>query len=185
MTHEVYPLLRHLFHDHSNMLRILNALRGEVARLRKSQASDHQLLKRIMEYLLTYPDLRHHPREDRIFQRLALRNPVAAAEAERLMVEHKELSEITRHLSAAFYHVQHDGPRQLDDFEKLAMKFIDQMRIHIHSEETNYFPAAVRSLSSADWSELENGRPDNIPPSELGDQIDVEYQALHDRIINQ
>jgi hemerythrin-like domain-containing protein len=87
--------------DHRNMTRLLGLLRSELEASRAGETLDFDLLGSIMEYTLHYPDLFHHPKEDRVYRRMQLRDSTAAGRVGDLLKEHAHLADLTRQLAAA------------------------------------------------------------------------------------
>lgn len=183
MSQEIYPVLKQLFHDHGNMFRVLAALELEIDRHSSSGKFDSDLIKLILEYVLTYPDLRHHPREDKLLERMLMKNPLVAKDALDLILEHEHLAEISRRLAAAFHNLLHDQCISLEELDDIAKRYIAESRQHMRREEASFFLTAVHALSFADWDYLAEK---SLPQTDLvsvGDHIDSDYQALHDRIL--
>lgn len=183
MSAELHRVLRHLLHHHSNMLRLLALLELEITRHYREGRLNMDLIKGVLEYALTYPDLRHHPREDKLLERMLAQNPLAAGTALDLISQHKRLGELTRRLSAAFYNLGHGHGTSIEEFDDLAKTFISELREHMRNEEASFFPAATRSLRQEDWHTLDEKILPDSGLAVTGDGIDIEYQALHDRIL--
>ena len=66
----------------------------------ESQAPDYRLLEVIADYLLSYPDEVHHPKEDLIFLKFQGRDSDDASKLSQLLDEHRELREITQEFAA-------------------------------------------------------------------------------------
>lgn len=183
MSDELPLTIQKLLRDHGNMARLLDVLQEEMDHCRETNRADFQVLSRIMDYVLTFPELRHHPREDLILQRLQKRNPAAARQAEAIMTEHQELAALARKLSAALHNLQHGVEMQRDWFEALVRACIKANREHMRKEEDQYFPLALQALDPVDWRHLDGDPLDSKVDPLFGDRIDTEYQALHDRIL--
>lgn len=183
MPDELPLIIQKLLRDHGNMARLLDVLQEEVERYRETGRADFQILSRILDYVLTFPELRHHPREDLIFQRLKQRNPAVAHQAEAIMAEHHELASLTRKLSAALHNLRHGIEMQRDRFEALVRSYIKANREHMRKEEEVYFPLAIWALDPVDWQDLDCDPSDSNGDPLFGDRIDAQYQALHDRIL--
>ena len=72
-------MLRRLRQDHANVQKLLFILERQIAVLDRRERPDWEIIEGAIGYFLTYPDLRHHPTEDRILRCLQAKNPSAAA----------------------------------------------------------------------------------------------------------
>jgi hypothetical protein len=72
-------MLRYLRQDHDNLQKLLFVLERQIAALDRREGPDWDIIEGAIDYLLTYPGLRHHPMEDRILRRLQTKDPSAAA----------------------------------------------------------------------------------------------------------
>ena len=48
--------------EHKTISRLLTSLEGQVDLFEKAEHPDYELMKEIIDYFLTYPDLCHHPK---------------------------------------------------------------------------------------------------------------------------
>ena len=168
--------------DHRNMTRLLGLLRSELEASRAGEPLDFDLLGSIMEYTLHYPDLFHHPKEDRVYRRMQLRDPTAAARVGDLLKEHAHLGDLTRQLAAALRNRANDVEMPRRWFENLMETYITANQRHIAEEERVFFPLAIVALSDADWAELDDHTTGASDPL-FGGKLAGEYRRLHDRIM--
>ena len=176
-------IVQQLMRDHRNMTGLLNVLSEELERYRRTRQVDFEVLSRLTDYILNFPELRHHPREDLIFKHLKKRNPVAFERAESILAQHRDLAALTRRLSAAVRNLWQDVEMPRAEFESFVEKYIETYRHHMQQEEEVYFPLALMTLQPSDWQAIdaEAALPETDPL--FDGKADEEYQALHDRII--
>jgi hemerythrin-like domain-containing protein len=170
-------MLRRLRQDHANLQKLLVILERQIAALDRCGRPDWDIIEGAVDYLLTYPDLRHHPAEDRILRRLQAKNPSAAAPFQGLEAEHREHAAALRRIAAATRHVLQDASMARQGYLGLLSGFVAALRDHIRKEEAGFFPAAERSLAASDWEELERGGPDLTDPL-AGDPAERRLAAL-------
>ena len=84
--------------EHHNFVRLLDCLQAHADAIAAGETPNYSLMIDILTYLRRYPDRYHHPREDEAFARLRARDPAAAAEADALAREHRELANGGQHL---------------------------------------------------------------------------------------
>ena len=71
-------LLPRLHEDHTNTLRLLTLIDRQAELMDGGGRPDWDIVQGVVDYFLTYPDLRHHPLEDQILARLRSRDPALA-----------------------------------------------------------------------------------------------------------
>ncbi len=145
-----------LRHDHSGLSRMLRAIDGMVDRLTTEPAAVQPFLVEAFAYLLDYQHGYHHPREDRLFEKIRARRPALADTLSKLAEEHesgeRETAELTEVLSAA-------TPDQLRGRkgERLATRihgYIQHARLHMRDEEAVFYARAEQVLRKTDWAEI-------------------------------
>jgi len=183
MPENLPPLIQQLGRDHRNMARLLDILSEELKRYKSGETIDFEVVSRIIDYVLNFPELRHHPREDFAYKILKQRDPAVAAKVEGILSEHKELGALTRKFAAAVRNLEHDAEMPRGWFESLFSQFITTYRQHMRTEDEVFFPLAAKYLSDADWKEAEGSVRETEHDPLFGGRIDAEYQSLHDRII--
>ena len=170
--------MRRLRSDHANLSRLLTGLERQVAAMERGDRPDWDIIQRIVAYCLNYPDIHHHPLEDRVLTRLGAKDQQAAAPFATLPAEHRELSAALRRFAAATEQVVQDAAIPRAWFAGLARQFLAAQREHIRREDTQFFPAAERLLGPADWADLDKAAA-SLPGDPLFDRpADREFLAL-------
>lgn len=141
--------------EHKTISRLLTSLESQVDLFEKAVHPDYDLMKEVIDYFLTYPDLCHHPKEDLVLAKLADRDLQAAEQVGALDQEHSDISDELHEFAHALTNVllELDVPR--DAFVSLARAFIDRERKHMAQEEKIFFPAAQQHLTDDDWVSIE------------------------------
>lgn len=170
--------MRKLRQDHINISRLLTALDRQVAAMERGDRMDWDIVQRIVEYCLAFPDLYHHPLEDQVLARLRSKDLVAAGPSTGLIAEHRDLSASLRRVAAAVEQVLQDATVPRDWFVSLIRKFLGAQRDHIRREESEFYPAAERAFGPSDWADLDKAAS-RIPIDPLFDSpTDRHYLAL-------
>lgn len=175
-------VIAQLREDHANIARILDLLAREVIAFNQGRAPDYYLVELILDYILGYPQLVHHPKEDLLFERLQSRAPDAAADVGDLKREHAELATLTRRFSAAVGNILHDAELPREWFVDVANDFLTFMRRHMQMEEVTFYPAALRALSDEDWRQIDAVIEAPADPL-FGGKVDARYRVLYDEIL--
>jgi len=169
-------ILDDLHDDHMNMARLYDLIGRELGVFTAGGLPDYELVQKILDYCLAYPDHCHHPKEDLVFAKLKARRPRVAEDIGDLQDEHRKLAALTRRFATALANVLEDEQLPRDWFIDLANDFLSFSRRHMQMEEVLFFPAARKHLTSADWALLEAAVERRIDPARDGEQAE-RYQA--------
>ncbi|MGH6662766.1 MAG: hemerythrin domain-containing protein [Rhodospirillales bacterium] len=148
-------ILDELHDDHMNMARLYDLIGRELKTFKSGEHPDYELVQKILDYCLAYPNQCHHPKEDLVFAKLKARRPKAAEVIGDLDDEHRKLAAFTRRFATALANVLEDEQLPRDWFIDVANDFLSFSRRHMQMEEVLFFPAARRHLTAADWAEIE------------------------------
>ena len=174
-------VLDELRQDHRNNARLWDLLDRELKVFKEGGLPDYDLVGNILEYCLNYPDLFHHPKEDLIYQRLKDRDPASGNIVGDLEQEHAKLTALTRRFSNALKNVLEDEQLPRDWFMGVANDFLNFSRNHMQMEEVLFFPAARKTLTPADWAELDDTW-EMVEDPLFGEEIQKKYQGLYQEI---
>ena len=147
-------VLRTLRQEHGQLGRLLDTLDWDVNRLEQGASADYDLVRACLDYFLGFPDIAHHPREDRLYVKLCARAPQETTAIGDLSREHALLAQKSRDFAAALEAVLSDAIVPRDALIGWARGFIDLQREHMMLEERIFFPAAGLKLTEADWADL-------------------------------
>jgi len=153
--HAMPKTLDALRDDHMDMARLFDLLGRELKVFKTGEHPDYDLIKKILDYCLAYPDQCHHPKEDLVYEKLRGRSPDTAGIIGDLAAEHQKLAAFTLKFSTALGNVLEDEQLPRDWFLDVANDFLSFSRRHMQMEEVLFFPAARKNLTPADWAEIE------------------------------
>ena len=182
MTDQMPKTIERLQLEHRNMTRLLHLLSDEMESYRAGGHPDFDLLGSVMEYILHYPDLFHHPTENMIFQKMLGRDPAAQSRVGDLPKEHAQLADLTRRLAAALRNVSSDVEVPRSWLQGIVESYLSSSYQHMSDEESTFFPLAVATLREEDWDEIDAALTVKEDPL-FGGKLVEEYRALHDRIM--
>ncbi len=136
-----------------------------------------------MDYLRSYGEECHHPKEDRIFRALCRRNVEAAEAVGDLEQAHDDMAKITKALARELEAAQESKAR----VSRLKLKapltdFLSSYRRHLALEEEHLFPAALRDLTEGDWEEIEFDTFDRKDPL-FSDAVEERFDRLREHIL--
>jgi len=168
--------------DHRNMRQLLWTLEEQIDAYRAGAAADFDLMRQIVDYLLHYPTLIHHPREDLLFRRLLARRPAAGAVIGDLVGEHVRLAQLAQRFAAAVHNVAADAELPRAWFEALARDLVTTTERHMAAEEKELFPMLLAWLEDGDWGELDAHVTAKNDPL-FGSSIENHFLSLHQRVV--
>ena len=140
--------------EHRNIEKLLWVLERELSAFDRGERPDYEVVLAAIDYFKDYPDACHHPKEDMIFERLNVRDAVAAATIGDLEAEHQEGARRLRRVGQTIEAVLSDQDLLRHTVHDILRDFIDHERQHMAKEERLLFPAALSALLPADWAEI-------------------------------
>ena len=148
--------MQRLRHDHAGLSRMLRAIDGMADRLVTEPDAVQPFLVEAFGYLLGYQHGFHHPREDRLFEKIRSKQPELSDTLARLAEEHAtgeaETAALADELAAC-------TPRHLREKKgaRLAVRiqgYIRHARLHMRAEEAVFYARAEQVLSKSDWVDV-------------------------------
>lgn len=171
-------LLERLHADHYRYEALLCILDRQLHIATCQEVPDYRLLARLFHYLTRQPEEWHHGVEDRVFERLAAREPDSRERLEVLIEEHRRIATYGRELEAKARRLADESPNEELDTNtlNLARAFSELYHHHLHTETHRVFP-----LLEAHFTEVELERlvpASLVAPAESSD----DYQQLYRQI---
>ena len=170
-------LLDDLRRDHAAMADVLCCLDRQTGRLEADAPVDFDVIRAALDYFEGFPAQCHHPKEDLVFARLVERDRLSAWIVGDLQAAHRQQAENLGAFATAIRAVMLEAELPRAQIAGWARNFIALQRRHMAMEQANFFPAAERSLSSADWHALEQIVPGGAE-SLHGSAAERRYDAL-------
>jgi hemerythrin-like domain-containing protein len=158
--------------EHCNLETLLRVLERELTVFDAGDRPDYEVILAVIDYFKDYPVSCHHPKEDMIFEKLKLRDPVRAAGIGDLEAEHREEAGRLQRVSVAVERVLSDQEVPRKAVDDIIRDFISHERQHMAMEESVLFPAALDALQPEDWVAI---------GSKLADRDDPFYQPQFER----
>lgn len=141
--------------EHANLDRLVRLLDRHPAECARGERAEIELLVDALYYLTHFPDVSHHPLEDRLVERLLYRNALPAAMGAEIEVQHATLArqgaDLMRDLESA-------AREETMSWELVGLNvrlYAERLRHNMAVEELVLFPAALRHLSDEDWHAIE------------------------------
>ena len=169
--------------EHRKLARLMDLIAREVKAFDQGQSPDYYLVESVLEYVLNYPDLCHHPKENLVLAKLRERDPKAAESVGDLEREHEKLGALTRRFAAAVQNVLQDAQLPRDWFTGVASDYLAFQRRHMQMEEVVFFPPALRALTKEDWEEIEDDLSTPYDPLFDEGKLEEKYERIHHEIM--
>lgn len=152
MTSRRNRVLERLIVEHRSLYALLRELERVASQRGPLTAGDYCLARDIVAYAHDYSDNVHHPTEDLVFARLLARRPAMKPTVQRLRGDHEAMAVETR---ALFKRLDALATRRASGRHAAVLKacteYVARQRAHMQFENREFFPAAARWLSAADW----------------------------------
>lgn len=165
--------------DHARFGRVLALIGRHAPTLATERNAELvALLGEAVDYIANFQNTYHHPREERMFERMAKRSSEYAKILSDLRKDHEESSRAGQRLLALLNSVSKD-PGDVVRLERLALSlesFARAMRLHIHREEELMYSRAPEMLDENDWRVIARGSP--TPRDPLGQRHDARGQRF-------
>lgn len=176
--------IRIIKNEHLAIGTVLYALHYLIKGMRKGDEPNFPLLRAILDYIVSYPDRWHHPKEDEyLFAAVKRRTREADALIARLEREHAlghpMVEELKQHLIA----FQNGDEAAGQDFCATAVRYAEFEWAHLRTEEDALIPIAERVLTDEDWTTIHAAFRANDNPL-FGIKPKDEADALYQRILD-
>jgi len=139
---------------------------------------DTHVVYEIMDYMVSWPDRYHHPREDLIYGRVAELDVAAADNVDSLQRDHDSMAKSGREVLRQIQ-LWRDGEVSGAVPVKSGRAYVDHLYQHMNSEESLVFPQIAEILSAGDWVELEqDDQLIPIPDPVFGKRVQREFRNM-------
>jgi hemerythrin-like domain-containing protein len=165
--------------DHAQFSRVLSVLSRQSGALHTRAVEVLPVLREALHYVAHYQDVYHHPREDLMYARLALRNPRLRTRLERLRREHRKGISTANRLYEGLSRIDADeGRRRSVELGRSLDRFAEEAREHIRQEEELIYARAESALRRKDWAVVLRKSPLPDPLTMLRFGPSCPYPAL-------
>jgi hemerythrin-like domain-containing protein len=172
--------------EHRSLAAVLHALQYLAREIRDHGAApDYGLLRLMVDYIDSFHQRFHHPKEDEfLFRAIRIRTREGNTLLADLEAQHAEGDGWLMNLREAVNHLQASAGKRSGDFAHAVDLYADFHWKHMRQEEEEVMPLAERVLSAEDWREIDAAFTDNDDPM-FGKAPREEYAALLKLILSQ
>ncbi len=160
------PMLAALRAEHRHIASVLALLSDHLNAIERSELVDTHVVYEIMDYMVTWPDRFHHPREDIIYAYAADVDHRLAEDRRQLEHDHDMMLRNGRDLLQTI-EAWRAGEVNGAEVVRLGREYVQASYGHMSFEEQEVFPAIDAVLTRADWREL--AADDQLKP--VGDPV--------------
>lgn len=172
------PLMKALRAEHLHIATVMELFEQQLRELESGKPVDSHVLFEIMEYMVTWPDRYHHPREDLIYSRVAELDAAAADEVDTLQRDHDQSATSGRELLLLIERWR-EGDASAESVVKAGLQYIADSYQHMNIEEKMVYPHIESILTLEDWRELaEDDRLRAVSESIFGPRVQREFRNM-------
>lgn len=170
--------------EHRALASVLRGFQYIVEHIRTDQQKpDFPLLHAMLDYIESFPDKLHHPKEDAYLYRiLRERNTSVVGTLDLLEEEHKSEPVWLKSLRSTLEAYQADSKR-FDAFSKEVETYVNSHFSHMNKEEDIVLPIAETALNDQDWAEIDAAFKSNEDPL-VGVGTQKQFRDLFRKIVN-
>ena len=176
-------ILNELHQDHINLNKLLAILGNKLEQLKQGEMPNFILLSDAVDYISSYADAYHHPREDLLYAYFSESDCPELNEAIRECTEeHHRLKQYSEDILEAVDCILNDAVVPMDQFTEKLEVFLDHQIEHLNLEEGTLFPLLDEVATEQDWSTLEKELPRMDDPL-FGEQQKQRYIELYTELL--
>jgi hemerythrin-like domain-containing protein len=155
--------------EHDNLGRLVRLLDRHPAERAGSERAGIELLVDALYYLTHFPDVSHHPIEDRLVERLLYRNGLPAGFGAEIEAQHAVLARQGADLMRDLESAAREETMSWALVGPNVRLYAERLRHNMAVEELVLFPATLRHFGEEDWRAIEEApgqaQPDPLFPA--------------------
>ena len=152
-------------HEHRSLTAVIRALEYLARDIAGGAEPDYEVLTVILDYIETFPNRLHHPKEDRyLFSALRLRSAAAIPVLDDLEADHRRGDELTRELRWLLARCRVNGEAARKAFASAVEEYARFHWEHMRKEEDLILPLARQALTEEEWAAIDAGFSVNDDP---------------------
>lgn len=153
-------MLHQLRLDHANMARMLHILQLKQKKLAKGKRPDFQLMREVVDYILSYLEGFAAPLEREFVQCLQQEAPDHMDAVNSMITDYRELKPRLAQLSTDIDMILMDSVVPMDRFANDLKQYLDTHLAYLRKEREVLFPLVEKHLSEEDLAILRQALPE-------------------------
>ncbi len=154
-------MLNQLRLDHANMARMLHVLQLKHKTLADGERPNFQLMREVVDYILSYMDGFAAPLEKICVERLQEQAPEHLPLMEKMASDYRELKPRLLRLSNDIDMILMDNVLPMDRFADALKAYLEAHRGYLRQEREGLFPLIEKHFSAEDMEELRQALPES------------------------
>ncbi len=176
------PLMKALRAEHRHIATVMQLFSDQLQSIEAGETVDVHVVFEVMDYMATWPDRYHHPREDLIYNRVAELDKKAADDVDTLQRDHDFTARRGQELLKDIERWR-EGELKGSAVVKAGREYIGHMHEHMNVEEKVVFPHIESVLSLEDWRELaEDDELRAVSMPVFGPRVQREFRNMSRRL---
>ncbi len=164
--------------EHRHMSTVMQLFAEQLKSIEAGDLVDTHVVYEVMDYMVTWPDRFHHPREDLIYGRVAEVDAKAADQVDTLQRDHDHTAKLG---SGVLQDIRRwrEGEVSGAVVVKSGRAYIDHIYEHMNLEEKLVFPHIEAVLTIQDWRELaEDDALEAVANPVFGPRVQREFRNM-------
>ena len=181
----MHEAIRIIKDEHRSIAAVLHGLIHLTRQIRDHDAKpDFTVLHAMLDYIVSFPERLHHPKEDRyLFAALRARTPQATALLDSLEAEHFFGNTLIRRLQDSLVAYETSEGRKFNEFSRAVESYAEFHWAHMRREEDEVMPLAEKTLTESDWESIAKAFKENDDPL-FGIKPKQEFEQLFRRVVH-
>jgi hemerythrin-like domain-containing protein len=164
--------------EHRHMATVMQLFAEQLKSIEAGDLVDTHVVYEVMDYMVTWPDRFHHPREDLIYGRVAEVDEKAADQVDTLQRDHDHTAKLGGGVLQEIRRWR-EGEVSGAVVVKSGRAYIDHIYEHMNLEEKLVFPHIEAVLTIQDWRELaEDDEIEAVANPVFGPRVQREFRNM-------
>lgn len=176
------PIMKALRAEHRHIATVMQLFSDQLQAIEAGDPVDAHVVYEVMDYMASWPDRYHHPREDLIYGRVAELDSKAADDVDTLQRDHDAAGRRGQQLLRDIERWR-EGELKGAAIVRAGREYVGHMYEHMNVEEKVVFPHIESVLSLEDWRELaEDDDLRAVSAPVFGPRVQREFRNLARRL---
>ena len=171
-------VLEELHQDHVNLHKLLMLFQESISHIREGEPPNIPLINDVVNYISSYADGYHHPKEDRMYNHFRKRLPLLDQLLAICEDEHVMLKNCTDDFLTVIDEVLNDTVISMHSLSDVMEDYLAKQLNHLNFEEGEIFPLIKEQATSKDWKLLSASLSQRVDPI-FGEKHAEEYISLY------
>jgi len=168
--------------QHKNIHKLVTLIEKEIDRVDDGEMPNIELMADMMQYLIRYVDVAHHPLEETLMSIYESETDSTDESVATCKAQHKQILALGQTFSAVIEGVREEQLVERQQFVEAGRDYVETQMEHMNLEEGKVFPVLRAALSDEQIKQADSEISSSRDPL-FGAIVEDEYQKLYDYII--